>query len=237
MTRVSSLSVPTRRHWSLAIAVGATLLCWTCGSVPASPSSPSSSVLNEATVIDALEYWKSAAGITYTIVGSDVVPRLLMRPGVDGLGSATARGLIDGTIAGTNEARSGLVVIQTNFGSTCTPSDFSCRAIFRHEVGHGIGYLGEPPGSSLMSAFPGTDLLSDRERNMVVTLYSLPIGARLNPDGSWSAATTGTSGKLDDLQAVQDVIEYNANSISGASFRTLGIICRWQLPVPVYFQR
>jgi hypothetical protein len=71
-------------------------------------------LLNEATVIDALEYWKSAAGITYTIVQNDVLPRLLIRPGTDGLGNTTARGLIDGTIASTNEARSGLVVIRTD---------------------------------------------------------------------------------------------------------------------------
>jgi hypothetical protein len=47
---------------------------------------------------------------------------------------------------------------------------------------------------------------------MMVALYSLPIGAGLPADGSWSVAATGAAGKLSDLQAVQDIITYNMNA-------------------------
>jgi hypothetical protein len=193
-------------------------------------------LLNAATVMDALDYWTSTVGITYTLVSSDALPDLLIRPGTDGLGSATARGGIFGATPGTNQAQSGLIVILPSFGSSCSATVLTCRELFRHEVGHGLGYLDEP-STGLMSAFPNTDVLSDREKNMMLALYSLPFGAAVHADGTWSVAATGASGQLSDLQAAQDVITYNINAVSGSSARTPGVICRWQLPVPVYFQR
>src|SRR5437016_5676062 len=44
-------NVTTRKHWSSLIEAAASLLCWTCGSAPSPLTSPSPSVLNEATVI------------------------------------------------------------------------------------------------------------------------------------------------------------------------------------------
>jgi hypothetical protein len=209
-----------------------------CGATPTptAPTTPTTSVpLNEASIIDALDYWSSTTGISYVLLDHDTLPRLLLRSGTDGLGTAISRGLIDGTVAGTNQAQSGLVVIRPDV-ATCSPSSVTCREVFRHEIGHALGYLDEPP-SGLMSAYPDTDVLSDRERNMMVALYSLPLGAAVRADGSWSVAATGATGQLSDLQTAQDIITYNSNAVSGSSYRTVGVICRWQLPVPVYFQR
>jgi len=192
--------------------------------------------LNQATVIDALDYWASTVGITYTLLSADTLPRLLIRPGTDGLGNTTARGGIDGVITGTNQAQSGLIVILPTFGSSCDPTRLSCRALFRHEVGHGVGFLGEP-ATGMMSAFPDTDVLADRDRNMMLALYSLPIGAALAADGSWTVPSTGAKGQLTDAQATQDILTYNINAVAGFGLRTSGVVCRWQLPVPVYIQR
>jgi hypothetical protein len=47
---------------------------------------------------------------------------------------------------------------------------------------------------------------------------------------------TGASGKLDDVQAALDVIAWNMTAEGGASYRQLGTITRWELPVRVYLQ-
>jgi len=44
------------------------------------------------------------------------------------------------------------------------------------------------------------------------------------------------SGKLDDLQAAQDIIDWNMQATGGASQRKTDRICRWELPVPVYIE-
>ncbi len=230
------------RHGRLArplVSVAVAAVVAACGSTssPASPAPPASTgttaTLDQASVIDALTYWAATAGITYTLLDADTPPRLLIRPGTDGLGTAIARGGIDGVVAGTNQAQSGLIVILPSFESTCAPTYLSCRAAFRHEIGHGVGFLGEPP-TGMMSAYPDTDVLSDQEKKMMVALYSLPIGAALNADGRWSVASTGEAGQLNDVQAAEDIVTYNINAPGHAGIRTPGVICRWQLPVPVY---
>jgi hypothetical protein len=138
--------------------------------------------LDRAAVLDALDYWASAAGITHVVVGIDELPRLLIRPGTDGLAAqGGGRGLVDGTFA-NNRARSGLVVIEPGGGQFCRASAQTCRYLYRHEIGHSLGFLAHSE-DGLMSS--GTDVLSDRERRMMVALYSLPHGARVQSDGSW----------------------------------------------------
>jgi hypothetical protein len=130
-------------------------------------------------VIDALEHWRAHTGITYLITTENTEPRLLVRTGTDGLGSAAARGLVDGTYD-DNSARSGLVVLRPELAEC--PGD--CRYLFRHELGHAIGFFGhlvERP--SVMGG--GSDDLIPREARMIRTLYSLPHGARVEPDGSF----------------------------------------------------
>lgn len=221
-------------RWCVIAVLGMFAACGGA-STPTSPTTPAGARLDRASVIDGLDYWSSTAGITYVLLGADAPPRLLLRPGTDGLGSAISRGLIDGT-AVDNQATSGLVVVNPKYGSSCSPAQLLCREIFRHELGHALGFLDEPP-SGLMATSPNTDVLSDREIRMMVALYSLPIGARLQSDGSWNVATTGASGHLNDADAVQDILTYNVNAKGGSAYRTPGLICRWTLPVPVYFDR
>ena len=65
--------------------------------------------------------------------------------------------------------------------------DATCTApstLFRHELGHTLGIFGHPPGG-LMSAPMVGSTASQREINMLVQLYRLPHGTRIDPDGAW----------------------------------------------------
>ena len=210
----------------------ATVACGTPSpTTPASPDLPEL-FLDRTEVIAALDYWRSAAGIDYVLIEAHTEPRLFIRPGYDGLASqGGGRGLIDGTYASDNQARSGLVVFEPGGGQYCRGAASWCRYLYRHEIGHAFGFLGHSD-VGLMRGTP--DELTDRERRMVLALYSLPHGARVEPDGSWSVDATGESGTLDDVQAAQDVIAWNMHAQGGSSYRQLGIISRWELPVRVY---
>lgn len=199
-----------------------------------SPVQPTETRLNRAAIVEALDYWSSAAGIDYELIESSTEPRLLIRSGTDGLAPhGGGRALIDGTEPGDNRARSGLVVFEPDGGEYCRSSASLCRFLHRHEIGHALGFLAHSD-SGLMN---GThDGLTDRERRMVVALYSLPHGAIVLPDGTWSVPATGASGELGDVGTASDIIAWNMNAQGGASYRRLGVITRWDLPVRVYLQ-
>jgi hypothetical protein len=202
--------------------------------MPAAPTpvSPSTTAtLDGAAAIDSLDYWQAAVGLTYVLVEVDALPRVLIRSGTDGLAPwGGGRGGIDGTDPEDNSATSGIVVIEPGGGSFCrTPA--GCRQLYRHEVGHALGFLGHSDAGLMRS---GTDVLSDRELQMMRALYSLPFGARVEPDGSWRVGRTGVSGTLDDRQAALDIIAWNMTALGGASYRSTEMICRWELPVRVY---
>jgi hypothetical protein len=202
-----------------------------CGSSPAGPGDDG---LDRAAIIEALEYWYTAAGISYQLVEEDEEPRLLIRSGTDGLAPhGGGRALIDGTDA-DNRALSGLVVFEPFGGEFCRTSAAPCRYLHRHEIGHALGFLGHSD-SGLM--WTGPDTLTDRERRMMIALYSLPHGAVVEPDGHWMVASNELSGKLDDAQAAQDIIVWNMNAEAGASYRRRGVLTRWELPVRVHLRR
>jgi hypothetical protein len=135
-------------------------------------------------VIDALEYWWRAAGISYVVIATDSLPRIFIRPGTDGLGAqGGGRALIDGTLT-TNRANSGLAVFQPGGGGYCiNTASVSCRCLYRHEIGHALGHLGHS-NDGLMGTC-AVDELSARSRAMMAALYSLPHGARMESDGTW----------------------------------------------------
>jgi hypothetical protein len=134
-------------------------------------------------VIGALDYWASQTIITYRLLTTDTMPRLLVRSGTDGLAAwGGGRSVLDGTNA-DNSARSGLVVFEPGGGTYCTngPLSASCLYLYRHELGHTLGiYVNTDAG--LMGSATN---LSDREKRMLAALYSLPHGAAVEADGSW----------------------------------------------------
>ena len=202
---------------------------------PASPSqTPAPQGLDRTAVIAALDYWQSAAGITYVIVAAPDEPRMLIRPGTDGLApQGGGRAVLDGTYPEDNRARSGLVVFEPGGGQWCQTMGLSCRYLYRHEIGHNMGFL-DHSESGLMRS--GTDTLTDRELRMIRSLYSLPHGARVESSGQWSVAGTTQAGQLADTQAAQDIISWNMNATGSRSYRQAGVITRWELPVRVYLQ-
>lgn len=138
----------------------------------------------------ALKYWESATGIRYVIVGSDQAPRIVFREGTDGIFVVErgfgARSGIDGTFA-DNRARSGFVVLNA-VAAHCSATDPLCVYIYRHELGHALGFLAHDPiPRGLMSEIGDrSTILDPREIEMMRQLYALPHGARVEPDGSWS---------------------------------------------------
>jgi hypothetical protein len=137
------------------------------------------SAVDRNRAIAALDYWQSAAGLTYTVVTSNALPRLLIRSGTDGLASqGGGRALVDGTFS-NNRVRSALVVYEPGGGTYCQTD--RCDYLFRHELGHTLGIY-ENSGFGLMS---NKTELDPREKALFAILYSLPHGSRVQSDGSW----------------------------------------------------
>jgi hypothetical protein len=169
------------------------------------------------------------------IVRADVdgLPRILIRTGTDGLSSsALARGVVDQTDA-NNWAVSADIVVSPE---VVVMVDATQRRVYRHELGHALGYFGHGSEPGLMDEFGRFDELTDRERRMMVALYSLPAGVVVEADGTWHGGE-GASGRLDDVQAAADVIQFNTHAISGASYRRGGSTCRWPTSIRVHVQQ
>ena len=219
----------TGAQWMTGRAFGlvacASLIGVACSSAPAGPTQASAAGPDDALVTDAAAYWTAVLGLPVSIAQFDGPPRILFRSGLDGLGSADGRGLIDGTDS-ENWATSALVVVRPSVSS---------RRLYRHEMGHALGFLEHSP-EGLMSTGTGSDTLSERERNMMVALYSLPAGTRVEQDGTWQAPD-GVSGKLDNSQTSRDIVEFNIQAPAGAFARKQGVTCRWRDPVRVYVMR
>ena len=196
-----------------------------CGSEMAQPSQMTQSGPDEALVADAVSYWSSVIGIPVSTIATDVLPRVLFREGTDGLAATAAgRGGVDAVDAG-NGATSGLIVIR--------PGNRVAR-LYRHEMGHALGFF-DHSEAGLMAAGGGPDVLSDRERRMMVALYSLDAGTRVETDGTW-VGPQGNTGQL-ETETARDVLQFNANALAGSSVRRLGVTCRWASPVRVFVQR
>jgi hypothetical protein len=130
-------------------------------------------------VEDALLYWQSVTGLSFVLVGAGVEPRLTVRAaGSSELHVAAGLGLVYRTYP-TNRAQLAVVKILARNANCSSPS-----VLFRHEFGHAIGIFGHPPGGLMSAPMVGTTA-SQREINMLVQLYHLPHGARIEHDGTW----------------------------------------------------
>jgi hypothetical protein len=128
---------------------------------------------------EALTYWQSVTGLPFVLIGADAEPRTTVRAaGSDELNIASGLGLVYRTYP-NNRARLGVVKILTS-SATCSPPS----ALFRHELGHVLGIFGHPPGGLMSSPIVGTTA-SQREVNILVQLYRLPHGTRIEADGTW----------------------------------------------------
>jgi hypothetical protein len=230
---------PSRSSWPARGAVLAGLLSAACGNSGGELTKPAglqppAILLDREKVIDALNYWQSAAGLSYVVIESESEPSILIRPGTDGLAPwGGGRGGITGVYPDDNRARSGIVVFEPEGGTFCRGGSIACRYLYRHEVGHALGFLGHSEAGLMKN---GTDVLTDRERQMMLALYSLPHGARVESDGTWRVEASGAAGRIDDIQAAQDVIDWNIRAPAGTSFREPGAIVRWELPVRIYMR-
>jgi hypothetical protein len=210
----------------VAVAI-ASLLAVACSESPAMPTQTTtgSSGPDATFVADALNYWAGVLGVTVSTTDTNTQPRILFREGTDGLGSGAAgRALIDGADA-ANWATSGLVVVRPGVAS---------RYLYRHEMGHALGFLDHSDGG-LMAASGGPEVLSDRERRMMVALYSLPAGTRVEADGRW-VGPQGEAGQIEP-EAAGDILRFNVNAVAGSGVRRPGLTCRLASPARVFVQR
>jgi hypothetical protein len=129
---------------------------------------------------EALSYWQSVTGVSFTFVAADAEPRNTVRAaGSDELNIAIGLGLVYRTYP-DDRARLGVVKILT-IEATCTAPS----ALFRHELGHTLGIFGHPSGGVMSAPMVGSTA-SQREINMLTQLYRLPHGTRIDPDGRWT---------------------------------------------------
>lgn len=138
-------------------------------------------------VEDAIAYWQSVTGLPFVLLDANADPRLTVRTAGSGeLHVAAGLGLVYRTFP-TNRARLAVVKILERKAHCSSPS-----VLYRHELGHAIGIFGHPPGGLMSAPMVGTTA-TQREINMLVQLYRLPHGARIEADGTWSVVQTGIS--------------------------------------------
>lgn len=136
--------------------------------------------INRDYAIRALEYLRANAGISYVLVPQNADPRVVIRSGTDGLGPQSgARGMIEAGFS-NNRARRGLIVIRPDNVPCVEAPGVDCVNIYRHELFHVLGIFGH-----ISYAFGTSSNYPARELALLRTLYALPVGAKVQPDGAW----------------------------------------------------
>ena len=123
----------------------------------------------------AMRAWQDLTGVTYRLIDEDAGPRIRVR-------SITAI---------TNPGSASASYDDFNLDNSprlCTigiPSVWAAPVwVYQHELGHTLGALSHIPDS--LMAQTGSHDLTGREVRFFIALYSLPHGAHVNPDGSWT---------------------------------------------------
>jgi hypothetical protein len=130
----------------------------------------------------AMRYWESVTGLPFVAVGIKAEPRITVRAAsAEDLNIAIGAGFVYRTYK-NNRARLAVVKLRTDFADCRV----RCEGLYRHELGHAIGIFKHMTGGALMAAPQTGPDASPREIAMLQTLYKLPHGAQIKPDGSWT---------------------------------------------------
>jgi len=128
--------------------------------------------------------WQSLTHLPVSIITENVEPRIQMivLPTDDNRARTLTRSVnLDNSLRGVS------VIMPTSWGHGC-PDTYENTVT--HEFGHALGIMGHPDWGGIMAYLqPGVYLglrrPSEREVRMLVELYKLPLGAHLEPDGTW----------------------------------------------------
>jgi hypothetical protein len=133
-----------------------------------------------------VDSWRSSTGlpIVYTEVNSGERIQMVIEP----IDDHRPRTFYESVYL-DNSYQNVKVIIPTSWSVPSKPGwcPDPYQDTIRHELGHALGIIGEPDWGGVMAygKWAGLRSPSAREVRFVVALYSLPIGAHVNPDGSW----------------------------------------------------
>jgi predicted Zn-dependent protease len=131
----------------------------------------------------AVATWTSATGFPIVFTDTEVEPRIemiVMQTADSRARTLTVSVNLDNSLRSVN-------LIMPTWGPGC---DAPVEDTVNHEFGHALGIVGHPDWGGVMAHLPygvnpGVRKPSAREVRMLVGLYSLPLGAHLEPDGTW----------------------------------------------------
>ncbi len=136
----------------------------------------------------AITAWQAGTGLPVTYIDQDAEPRVrwIVQPIADGHPYTRVE-----SVNLDNSYRSVVVVLPTGMAprpdlpGNCPDPVLDTAT---HEFGHGQGIIQHPPWGGVMEyreTWTGLRQPNAREFRMITELYKLPLGAHVNPDGSW----------------------------------------------------
>jgi len=132
----------------------------------------------------AVKAWQAPTGLPIVLIAANIEPRIqiIVIPTDDN----RARTLTD-SVNLDNSLRGVSLIMPTSWGYGC-PDRYEDSVT--HEFGHALGIMGHPDWGGVMAylgygKWSGLRRPSEREVRMLVELYKLPLGAHVEPDGTW----------------------------------------------------